>query len=80
MTVYFLEFTQVVSLVLGFKEIIEEQNIEIQHLQDNNCSLKKEREVLSDEKYKLLEKIKKLEKKPYVKNIQLVTFNLYYVL
>ena len=76
----FLEFSQAVSLILDFKEIIEKQNVEIQHLQINICSLKKEKEVLSDERYKLMEKIKKLEKESNVKSFQLVRINLYYIL
>ena len=80
LTAYLLEFTQAVSLILGFKEIIEKQNIEIQNLQNINCSLKKENKVLSDKNSNLLEKIKKVEKESNVKNSQLVKFIMYYIL
>ena len=61
----------------GFKEIIKKQNAKIQHLQDNNRRLEKEKENLTDENYKLSEKIKKLENEFSEKNSQLVTLNLF---
>ena len=61
----------------GFKEIIKNQNAKIQHLQDNNRRLEKEKENLTDENYKLSEKIKKLENEFSEKNSQLVTLNLF---
>ena len=64
-------------MLSGFKEIIEKQNLEIQHLQDKNCRLEKEKENLADENCKLSETNKKLEKELHKKSEELVMYNFY---
>ena len=61
----------------SFKETIEELNTKILHLQDNNCKLVKENEILAVKNCKLLEIKKKVEKELSEKSAELVVYNFY---
>ena len=59
----------------SFKETIEQLNAKIQHLQDNNCKLVKDKEILADENSKLTVTNKKLEEELREKSAKLVVYN-----
>ena len=61
----------------SFKETIEDLNTKILQIQDNNCRLEKENEILAVENCKLLDINKKLEKELSEKSAELVVYNFY---
>ena len=63
----------------SFKETIKELNAKIQYLQDNNCKLVKDKEILADENCKLTVTNDKLEKELCEKTARLVVYNFYII-
>ena len=59
----------------SFKETIKELNAKIQYLQDKNCKLVKDKEILADENSKLTVTNKKLEEELREKSAKLVVYN-----
>ena len=59
----------------SFKETIEGLNLKIQHLQNNNCRLEKEKEIFACENCKLTVTNKKLEEELREKSAKLVVYN-----
>ena len=70
----FSESTQAEKTMSGYKELIENQNLEIKFLHEDNCRLEKEREKFADENLKLSIQLNKMKAEFSEKNSQLVLF------